>query len=177
MTPKVRKMGYNKNYLMDRAARQPYKGNANWIWNADNKGVIGCRTLVSRTFEVTDINQKATLLVATDDISSVYFNGEFIGKTENWDTMFQFDLTGKLVEGQNIITIDAEDTGSLPCGVLAELRLADKTAFVTDKSWLAKPLETDVKFDPKSTEGFMPAIILTPYGGGAWGTGVLFKKN
>ena len=33
------------------------------------------------------------------------------------------------------------------------------------------------KFDAKSTDGFKPAIILTPYGGGAWGTSVIIKKN
>ncbi len=167
---------YNTNYLKERASHQPYAGKANWIWNADNKNTSGCRTLVSRTFDVTDVNQKALLLVAADDSSTVYFNGELIGKTSGWDLMLQFDLTGKLVKGQNIITIDAEDAGSLPCGVLAELQLAGQTAIVTDKSWLAKPLEEEEKFDAKSTDGFKPAIILTPYGGGAWGTSVILKK-
>ena len=167
---------YNAKYLKEQASIVFYKGSANWIWNSENKNISACRTLVKREFDVTDTKQKAMLCVAADDFSTVYFNGKLLGKTENWNVMFQFDLTGKLQSGKNTIIIDAEDAGSLPCGVLAELQLEGKPAIVTDKSWLGKPIGSEDAFDPNATDGFKPVIVLTPYGGGAWGTNVGFKK-
>ena len=153
-----------------------YKGKANWIWNDVNKHIPSCRTLVTKSFDVNGAEQKAMLSVAADDSSEVFLNGKSIGKTAGWNLLVKFDLTGKLQLGKNTVTILAEDAGRLPCGVLAELAMDDKVVSVTDASWLAKPLEYKQKYDPKDTDDFKPAFILTPYGGGAWGSNVLIKK-
>ncbi len=47
-----------------------------------------------------------------DDVDSTLFNGQFIGKTEQYNEFRKYDIPGKLVKaGKNVITIKVLDTG------------------------------------------------------------------
>ena len=114
------------------------------------------------------------LLVAADDASTIYLNGELLGKTESWSIMGQFDLKGKLKAGENTLLIKAQDLGALPCELLVDLWIDGKSSLITDGFWSVKPAAPKDEM-PKTLDGFSPAFIIGAYGTGAWGTKLVYK--
>ena len=151
-----------------------YSGNANWIWSKEGAKVESSAIWAMRTFTITDTTKPAMLLVAADDASTVYLNGELIGKTESWSIMGQFDLKGKLKAGENTLLIKAQDLGALPCGLLVDLWIDGKSSLISDGSWSVKPAAPKDEM-PRTLDGFSPAFIIGAYGTGAWGTKLVYK--
>lgn len=150
-----------------------YRGKANWIWAKEAVEIAGGCAFVGKSFRVDDVRKGASLKVAVDDFSTVYLNGKEIGNTENWSSMFVFNLAKALKAGENILLIKAEDGGTLPCGVLAELTVAGKVVSVSGADWLAAT--ADGPAVPANLNGFKPAFVIVPYGAGAWGNDVIIQ--
>ena len=160
---------------LDRYANSTfYSGKANWIWSKEGANVASSAIWATRTFTITDTTKPAMLLVAADDASTVYINGELLGRTEAWQIMGQFDLKGKLKAGENTLLIKAEDFGTLPCGLLVDLWIDGKSTFITDASWSVKPAAPKDEM-PSNLEGFASAFVIGAYGTGAWGTKLVYK--
>jgi len=144
-----------------------------------NEDAEGGVVLWLRYQSVTDYGKKAFLKIAVDDFSKIYVNGKLVGETDAWSLMKKIDITAALTPGENIIMVRAEDSGSLPCGLLAELEIDEKTVLKSDGSWLAKPIQAKdpmPEANKNSLSTFQPVIVITPYGGGAWGTRVVAQQ-
>lgn len=152
-----------------------YRGNANWIWDADSIAAAGS-CWIARSFQAAKDGEKTTLAVAADDSSIVYFNGVEIGRSGFWTDMFLYDVTKLVKKGPNTVIIYAADGGGLPCGVLAEIKCGSEV-IISDSSWKTLP-GAKTGMNRPSVEAFVQgkaASIIAPYGKGEWGKGAIVK--
>jgi hypothetical protein len=159
-------------YLFKLENTKYFKTKASWIWSTEGVNQNGSTCFVAKKF-TAKAGQKALLKVAVDDFSTVYLNGKNLGKTQDWNILHEFDLSAELKDGENILMIRGSDSGSLPCGVLAELHV-DGQVILSGDEWLAKPAKAEEE-PPATLDGFQKAHIVCPYGGGAWKENVLEK--
>ena len=69
----------------------------------------------------------------TDDFSEIYLNGVMVGSTNDFTMPFSFSLTGKLLNGYNVIAVAAHDAGSV-AAMQAQLVLAGTSVLVGSSS-------------------------------------------
>ena len=69
----------------------------------------------------------------TDNFSEIYLNGVMVGSTNGYTMPFSFSLTGKLLNGYNVIAVAAHDTGSF-AAMQAQLVLAGTSVLVGSSS-------------------------------------------
>lgn len=156
-----------------------YQGDASWVWDAALAKSPGSLCLIAKSFQVKDAGKTTYLKIAVDDFSRIYVNGKLVGETDAWNLMKKIDITAALVPGENIIMVKAEDSGALPCGLLAELEIDGKVALKSDGSWLSKPTQAkDALPEPGkgSLNTFQPVTVVAPYGSGAWGARVAAQQ-
>ncbi len=65
-------------------------------------------------------SDQATFWTTTDNYSETYLNGTLVGSTNNWTAPFSFNLTGKLLTGNNVIAVASHDAGAI-AGMQAQL--------------------------------------------------------
>lgn len=155
--------------------RKLFSTNASWIWDASTVRIAGNTCFIAKSFQANP-GQNVKLRLAVDDLSTVFINGKEIGATKDWDKLFEFNLTPNLKNGENLLVIRASDAGGLPCGLIAELQI-DATVILSDNSWLTIAGKDEKSPLPATLDGFKPAIIVQPYGGGAWGKNVIDTKK
>ncbi len=154
-----------------------YRGDAAWVWDASLAKSPGSLCLIAKTFEVKDTGKTTFLKIAVDDFSRIYVNGKQVGETDAWNLMKKIDITGHVTPGENIIMVRAEDSGALPCGLLAELEIDGKVAIKSDASWLSRPIQAKDALPGKdSLNAFKPVAVVAPYGSGAWGSRVAAQQ-
>ena len=87
-------------------------------------------------------------------------------KCEGFINMLQKDIPAAMLQKNNILTVRGEDSGCVPCGVLAEIIITGKDGktqtLVSDGSW-------------KCPDG-RPVQIIAPFGKGAWGNRALVQE-
>ncbi|MBP5639856.1 MAG: hypothetical protein J6X55_10280, partial [Victivallales bacterium] len=140
-----------------------YHGQAKWIWEKSNLGVAGSMVYLERTFTLADMPKDAVMIASADDYAEVSINGKPAGKLGGWNKMVRIDMLPLLKTGENRVSVIATDAGAPPCGLLGEITITQKndtkTVILSDEQWLASP---DGKQAPQ------PAVIVAPYGSGAW---------
>ncbi|MBR7103443.1 MAG: hypothetical protein IKC65_00710 [Lentisphaeria bacterium] len=148
--------------------KEPYTGQANWIWDPQKLTVNGkCRLGI--TFEVKDPTRPVTLYCAADDAAIVYVNGFEVARFQNWQSMVTLNLRKYLRRGENFLVIEGEDIGALPCGILAEL-VNDGRKVLSDSSWKTLPATGKVPAKrPADFAGRPSAKVIAPYGAAPWG--------
>lgn len=118
-----------------------------WIWYPDGDprrsapvGAIHFR----REFTLPERKVKSALCTITaDNAFTLYLNDTKIGEGEEHGKAFEFDLTGKLKDGFNMIAAAATNVGDKPnpAGFIAALRIdfeeGDPLLMHTDSSWEA----------------------------------------
>ena len=142
-----------------------------WIWDSRAHVSKGkCWTF--REFDAPAAGTKVVMHVAIDDLGEVFFNGRKLAEFSGWSNLQTFDLTPLLKPGKNIVAIRGEDGGSLPCGILAQIRFGNQV-IQSDASWKTLPAgEEKTPPNPAAAE-LQKAFLVAPYGQGAWGKGVL----
>ena len=110
-----------------------------WIWSRYMyQGPNYSYVWFERVFDVPDIPDYAMLAVMADDLSSVYLNGELIGKTFRYNKPDRFPVTGKVRKGRNVLRIQVYNLDSA-AGLCTDFYLRypnGKDEFIlTDKSW------------------------------------------
>ncbi len=144
-----------------------YSGQANWIWD---KNMIKpfARISAQRKFTIApDKVKDITLLIAVDDGGICRFNGKEVAKLEtSYADMQMVKIPKALWKAENIIDVDAYDSGMVPCGILCEIRITGTDGkvqvIVTDKQW--------------SCNG-NAAHIIAKFGSGAWGRRVSYQVD
>ena len=146
-----------------------YRGTANWIWvpNRQPGGETVTRCFAEKTFTVSDGQEKVSLLIAVDDSFIAYLNGKEIARAEGWAKMYSVDLAKFIRPGENRLTILGMDAWSAPCGILAEIHAGDRI-IPTDAFWKAREAYKGEAL-PDSLDKADNAVIVAPYGRGAWG--------
>ncbi len=149
-----------------------YNGKASWIWDRDTQNVAGGKAWLLREFNIDKEVEKAVFRISADDMATIYLNGKELGKAGSFTRMVKFDKL-PLRPGKNILGVAAADAGTLPCGILADLKITFKdgsaTAIVSDGQWRtasAAPANWDA---PEAGLFNRPAAVVCPYGQGAWG--------
>ncbi len=162
----------------------PYDGKANWIWcGGESLKNPGSKVWLGKWIDVQKEVKKAQVMAVADDMAKLYLDGLQIGAVNTWVKLQSMDITKDLSrKGRHLLTAFAQDGRILPCGFLAEIHIeyADgtKELYVTDGSWLASDAdESQVRFDPTRTAKWQNAVIVAPYGGGAWKKGVKMPSS
>ncbi|KAK0239800.1 lectin [Armillaria nabsnona] len=130
--------------LAARAAAQPLTlANSNWIWTGEQGGAGGSAPVGSRPFRKTIPHTStkcpvcATILIATDDLHTLYVNGAVVGSGASF-TSAQVYTVGLKPESNNVITVNGTNTGG-PAALIATILVdySDGTTetFVSDASW------------------------------------------
>ena len=144
-----------------------YAGQANWIWD---KNMIKPFAKISaqRKFTISpDKIKDITLLIAIDDGGVCSFNGKEVAKlTSGYADMQMVKIPKTLWKAENIITVEAYDSGMVPCGILAEIR-------ITDVDGKVQTILSDTQWSCNGNA----AHIIAKFGTGAWGKRVSYQVD
>ena len=151
-----------------RANRKFYEGKANWIWDAA-KLQANAKCRVALEFNLADTDVPVELLCAADDGATIYLNGFEVKKIDDWRNMYGMNLRKFLRHGSNLLVIEGQDIGSLPCGILAELNINGKK-LLSDNQWKVLPIEGKVPARKPANYDKLSAIkVMAKYGDKPWG--------
>ena len=161
-----------------------YPGKANWIW-ADGFATPFAKVRLAREFTVSGKVKSARLIISADDVYQVWINGKpadkDFPKSGTWEIADVLDVTALLNEGSNTIAILGEDGGTLPCGVIADLQISCTDGkvinLITDKSWKGAAAGNKNWDKPAEFNKWHNAVIIAPYGAGAWSNRMKMKNN
>ncbi len=159
---------------------KPYTGNANWIWHKDKVQEPSSRVILCKEFNLPEKIKTAVLKIAADDHYTVFINDKKLAQGGNWDVMSVYHCPGLIRNpGKNRITIEGQDAGSLPCGVIMDLELETvpgrKINIISDASWKSHEAIDSNNALKADITSWQDAFIVAPYGKGAWGKRVREK--
>ncbi len=117
---------------------------------------------------VQKVVDEGTLDITADNAFTVWVNGHAVGKGDQWQKVYRFDVTKLLVHGKNIVAVEAKNTEG-PAGLMVRLAYVpngmSRLAMVTDGTWKASKTASEgwrnLEF---KEEGWTPAKALGPIG-------------
>ncbi|MBL4702251.1 MAG: hypothetical protein JKX85_13435, partial [Phycisphaeraceae bacterium] len=160
--------------MKKRNALVPYVGKANWIWYPGKSQTPYSQALFRRDFVLSAKVKSANLLITADDQYICYVNGKEVGKTGiGWSQADLYNVTSLLHEGTNTLAVIANDSGSAPCGLLAELSgttvNGEVISIISDASWHCAETTVPSWTENSFNADVWPAVeVLGPYGSGVW---------
>ncbi len=107
-----------------------------WIWS--NKTEDAEIRHFRKAFTIADKVTKAEIIATADDELEVFLNGALVITAIDWHTGSKADVTSKLVVGENVIAIRAQNADASPAGAIAKLDFTTakgSQSIVTDSSW------------------------------------------
>jgi len=152
----------------------------NWIWYPEGNAtqdVPAEPRFFRRRFELPAEVRAAELRVAADDACEVFLNGQSVGAHQTWQRTAVFAVEALLKAGENVLAVQAENRpapSKNPAGLIVRLAvtLADgrQRVVVSDGAWrAAKELQPQWDQPAFADNGWTPAAIAAPFGGGPWG--------
>ncbi len=126
---------------------------ASWIWFTKQR-VEHLNRYFRKTFTVKGDIDRAFFQGTGDDCAVFYLNGQRLISNSAWNQPVRCEITGKLVQGENIITA-AIKQDRYAAGVLAEIDVnyqsGDSQKIITDETWKStgkqQPGWSKVQFD------------------------------
>jgi putative membrane-bound dehydrogenase-like protein len=111
---------------------------------------------------------EATLEITADNAFTVWINGALVGKGDDWNELYKFDVQKHLVNGKNVIAVEAKNEGG-PAGLVVRLAYLPngmtKLTLFSDAAWKSSKTAADgwqkVEFDEK---GWSAVKVLGTYG-------------
>ncbi|MFA6173645.1 MAG: family 78 glycoside hydrolase catalytic domain, partial [Kiritimatiellales bacterium] len=127
----------------DEAEKNTVLEGTNWIWFPEAEPAAVIRYF-RRGFELADhrIIKSAKFLVAADTIAASFINGKKVGTACPSKATIEFDITGHLRSGRNVLAVSVENLGDAPnpAGLLALLKIefaaGEPLVLATDESWI-----------------------------------------
>ncbi|MBI3468244.1 MAG: hypothetical protein HY000_35015, partial [Planctomycetes bacterium] len=127
-----------------------------WIWH-DEGNPVADAPIGDRFFRKTvhlDRIRVVKIDITCDDEFSLYFNGEEVGRSNDWHRVYGFDLTDRARHGANVLAVRAKNRGG-PAGLLvrgyAGWANGTQWTFNADASWRSSAEEqpgwSTVSFD------------------------------
>ena len=157
-------------------------GDAQWIWfpegQPEKDAPVGTRYFRRAiTLPADRTVKQATLFFTSDNGGEFFINGQKVGGASDFHAAAQFDVTGQLQRGKNLLAASVHNDGTdpNPAGLIGLLRIeftaGEPLVVVTDASWKSGQQETagwkDAAFDDS---GWVAAQKLGPAGMAPWGT-------
>ncbi|MEM9021409.1 MAG: DUF1553 domain-containing protein [Planctomycetota bacterium] len=109
---------------------------ARWVWDNAN-GAEREQDNAPRYFrfviELDTAPRRADLRVTADNAATTYVNGQRLGTNDPWMTPAHYEVSAQLVEGKNVIAIEATNAGGV-AGMLASL-IIDGQAYGSNRTW------------------------------------------
>ncbi len=142
-----------------------------WIWRADAPSAP--RAWLARRFEVEPGFDRALLRGTCDNEVQVRLNGAIVAEGDDWQVLFEVDVTEHLRAGANTLLAACGNEGG-PAGLLLALDLEREgepvARLVTDGSWSARAdLPADLVAPDLAGPGWAPARSLGEFGVAPWG--------
>ena len=169
-----------KVILQKKVVRWPW---GDWIWHPTQKG-IDKLVYFRKIFNIPKEKQisKALLRATADNEFTAFLNGQEIGKGTAWNTVYEFDVTSPLKNGENILAIRAKNTRGDICGLIVSLKItfADSSFLLvnSDGSWKTSQRAREnwnrLSFNDRN---WRKVKIIEPYGGNVWGKVDLKYEN
>ncbi|HEY1377893.1 MAG TPA: HEAT repeat domain-containing protein [Gemmataceae bacterium] len=143
-----------------------------WIWTNDGDPAtdasLGSRYF-RRAFAVGRFADDATLDITADNAFTVWVNGTKVGSGDDWKKVYRFDVKPYIVDGKNVIAVEAQHTRPGPAGLMVRLGYVpngqSRLAVFSDGSWKASDAAPAgweaIKFDDAN---WAHAKVLGPYG-------------
>src|SRR5262245_10342222 len=127
-------------FSFDTAARAD--SGVQWIWpnegDAVNSAPAGTRYF-RRAFSVGRWADEATLDITADNAFTVWVNGAKVGGGDDWKKVYRFDVRPHIVDGKNVIAVEARHDKPGPAGLLVRLAYVpngqSRLAVTSDTSW------------------------------------------
>lgn len=162
---------FDKLCRMRTTEQKKFVSSASWIWDRSTSRSQGSSAWLEKRFTLDKLPENGKLLAGSDDHCAIYINGRYVGSHSSWNAIKTFEITKFLKTGENVVLINVSDSGHLPCGFIAEIRLSAADGkvvkIVSDGSWLGSPRK----------EGkYQPVEILAPLGEGAWANKVYMAE-
>ncbi len=167
-----------------RAQTVDFEG-AQWIWSPPPAGHPALDQPAGATWFRASVPvsekaqiQSAELIIAADNLYTVFLNGQFVGESETdpnaWNRAKRFDVARLLSAGHNVIAVEAVNTAPGPAGLLAKLvvQLADgqKAELKTDPSWKCATQEEPNWQQPDlNDQAWTSSVTLGVFGVTPWG--------
>ena len=160
-------------------------GAAEWIWAVppagraaldQPAGAVWFRASVAVT-EKARIGT-AELVVAADNLYTIYLNGQFVGESEPdpnaWNRPKKFDVASLLSAGHNVIAIEAVNTAPGAAGLImrlsVELTDGQKAGLITSPAWKCTTQEQPNWQQPAlDDQAWALATSLGAFGAAPWG--------
>jgi len=171
------------------ASGQPTSSNfddAKWIWSPPPAGKSARdypeSTVYFRAqFTVPDRTavKSAQAFVTADNLYALYLNGKHIGENMDepgeWNQPSRFDIKSNLLDGRNVIAVQAVNTAPGPAGLIAKIDLqlvqGEPIVLVTDDSWRhSEKMEPDWRQPGFADKDWTPAWVICSHGMPPWGT-------
>jgi len=109
---------------------------AEWIWGDTAADVPAY--YFQRAFDFNGDPAQVILSTVVDDTATIYLNGHELGMVSGWENTANFtDLSAILVNGPNVLSVEAHSTGGL-AGLLVRLAKSDSDEsplIVSDAGW------------------------------------------
>jgi hypothetical protein len=154
-----------------------------WIWFPEGDPKVDAPVearYFRRVFEVADkaAIRRAVLRVTADDKFTVWVNGKEIGSGADWKAPAEFEVSGALRDGRNVLAVRAENMKAPveknPAGLAAGLTLFGKdnarTEVRSDGTWRAAKTEQPGWRDENFADAEWPvAKVVAKTGEGPWG--------
>jgi putative heme-binding domain-containing protein len=142
-----------------------------WIWSSDGDAAnapAGNRYF-RRAFSVGRFADEATLDITADNAFTVWVNGVKIGEGDDWKKVYRFDVRKHLVDGKNILAVEARNTKPGPAGLLVRLGYVpngqSRLAVVSDGSWkVSATSAAGWEMTNVDDSKWQAAKVLGPYG-------------
>jgi putative heme-binding domain-containing protein len=128
-------------------ARGQAPGEPQWVWfnEGDPRLDAPAETrYFRRVFAIKRLGKnlvdEATLQITADNAYRVWINGTEVGKGSTWETLDRYDVRRHLIDGKNVIAVEARNEGG-PAGLVVHLTYAatgrTKQVLVSDGRWKA----------------------------------------
>jgi hypothetical protein len=109
---------------------------ARWIWNVNNPAPPSIIIKFQKTF-TSPTSAAGVLYVNTDNEALIYFNGELVGHSTDWQVSTSSTIT--INQGENTVSIDAWNAccGPNTAGLIAAILISGATTPLThtDSTW------------------------------------------
>jgi hypothetical protein len=97
-------------------AGRPPLTKANWLWSSPQarEGVPPQTIYLRRQWSLDARPARGLATITADNSFELFINGKSVGKSDNWNTPLQLDVTDALAAGKNIIGLKAANGGTSP---------------------------------------------------------------
>lgn len=146
-----------------------------WVWHPTEKR-IEKKTFYRKPFDIVSgkVVTHAVLRATADNYFTAFVNGNEIGGGEQWENVYEFDITSQIKSGRNVLAIAAANTLGDVCGLIASLKVefSDGSSLLvnTDKTWrTSRRIQNGWQSISFRDDSWQWVKVLYPYEDSEWG--------